>query len=190
MARGALLIKGALPPGVPQRRERRAPPTRDGLIPLGRSVSDRKIANLLGTVDSLLKDSQHPMLSDIGRITAAIEAIRHLVNGVLEATGYRLKGEDVDGVALECAQRAVGKLPLNQLPEAYTGHIRGDLRRTTPQRCEAILADVREFHECAKAWLLTQRPRLVTPDQPPPEGRAEVSDTIFELRSGLRGKCL
>ena len=160
MARGALLVKGALPPWAPRRRPRRAPPTRRGVIPLGRAVSDRKIANLLETSDLLLKDSRYPELSNIGRIGAAIEAVRNLVNAILEAEGYRIKGEDVDGVALQRAQMTLGKSPLEQLAEAYRVHTRRDLWQITPEIGQRILIEAHEFCEEAKAWLLAQRPRV------------------------------
>jgi predicted nucleotidyltransferase len=160
MARGALLLKGALPPGAPRRQLRRSPPTRQGVIPLGRAVSDRKIANLLETSDLLLKDSRYPELSDIGRISAVLEAVRNLVNAILEAEGYRLKGEDIDGVALERTYMALGTSPLTQFADAYRTHVRRDLWPITPEIRERILKDAGEFCESAKAWLLAQRPQV------------------------------
>ena len=160
MARGALLLKGALPPGAPRRQLRRSPPIRQGVIPLGRAVSDRKIANLLETSDLLLKDSRHPGLSEIGRIGTALEAVRNLVNAILEAQGHRLKGEDIDGVALERAHMALGRSPLGRFADAYRTHVRRDLWPITPEIREQILREAGEFCEGAKAWLLAQRPQV------------------------------
>jgi predicted nucleotidyltransferase len=160
MARGALLVKGVLPPGAPQRRLRRAPPTRDGIIPLGRSVSDRKIANLLETSDLLLRDSRHLTLSDLGRTDTALEAVRHLVNAILEAEGYRLKGEDIDGAALQRAQAATGMSRLDRLHEAYLDHARRNLWQITPEARERTLMEAREFCEGARAWLVARRPTV------------------------------
>lgn len=160
MARGALLVKGVLPPGAPQRRLRRAPPTRDGIIPLGRSVSDRKIANLLETSDLLLRDSRHPALSDLGRTDTALEAARHLVNAILEAEGYRLKGDDIDGGAFQRAQAAAGINRLDRLHEAYLDRAWRNCGRITPEEREQTLMEARQFCEGARAWLLVQRPNL------------------------------
>lgn len=160
MAGGALLVKGALPPSAPRRRLRRAPPTRRGLIPLGRAVSDLKIAYLLESADLLLRDSRHPELFDPERLCAAFHAVTYLVNATLEAEGYRVKGEDVDGIGLERACLALGRLPLEQFAKAYRTHARGDLWQTTHEIREHvhILEQAAEFCDSAKAWLLARRP--------------------------------
>ena len=160
MARGALLAKGALPRGVPRRRPRRAPATRNGITPLGRSVSDRKIANLIESSDLLLRDSRHPALSDFGRVSAALAAVRNLVNAVLETQGYRIKGEDSDGLGLQKAQATLRKPSLDQLQERYHWQGQHELWHITPESRDRLLIEARDFCESARAWLFNQRPVL------------------------------
>lgn len=160
MARGALLVKGALPPGAPRRRMRRAPATRNGITPLGRPVSDRKIANLIESSDLLLRDSRHPALSDFGRVGAALEAVRNLVNAVLETQGYRIKGEDSDGLGLQKAQATLRKGPLDQLQERYHCQGQQELWHITPESRDGLLTEAWDFCESARAWLFAKRPVL------------------------------
>ena len=160
MARGALLVKGALPPGAPQRRLRRAPSTRNGIIPLGRSVSDRKIATLIEGSDLLLRDSRHPALSDFGRVGAALEAVRYLANAVLETQGYRIKGEDSDGAGLQQAEAILCNPPLDKLRERYLCQGQRELWHITPENRDGLLIEAGDFCESARAWLCAQRSGL------------------------------